>query len=87
MVLTRFNHLFLIHNTTGNIPVFIIKFVDSLQNLRDANELVSDTLARSMFLSKTQNDIYRHIVDALMISSDEFEECVQKFHDKHNMIN
>ena len=41
----------------------------------------------SMLLSKAYDRSYSHIVVALLVSSDDYEECMQRLLDKHNMIN
>jgi len=39
-----------------------------------------------MLLSKVHDRSYSHIVDALLVSSDDYEECMQRLLDKHNMM-
>ena len=44
-------------------------------------------MAKSMLLSKIQENIYRHIVDAFMVSNDDCEACMQRLLDKYNLLN
>ena len=44
-------------------------------------------MTKSMFLSKINYNKYCHIVDALMISNDNYEECMQCILDKYNLLN
>ena len=86
IAMSRLNSLYYSHSYPNGMPAFIAKFREALQDLRDANEPVSDVMAKSMLLSKI-NDNYRHIMDVLMASSETFEECVLKFLDKFNLMN
>ena len=52
--------------------MFITKFRDALNDLKDAKEPISDVLAKSMFLARIEDKDYRHIVDALMMTNDDF---------------
>ena len=56
-----------------------------LQDLKDAQEPLSDVLARTMFLSKIHDKEYKHIVDTLM-ADDDFEQCVTRILDKYNLV-
>ena len=71
----------------GGVPAFITKFRGALQVLKDANEPVSDAMAKSMLLSRVKGRDYSHIVDILIASSDNFEMCVTRLLDKYNMMN
>src|SRR5687767_10262476 len=75
------------YNFPGGVPAFIAKFRNALQDLRDAQEPVSDAMAKSMLLSKVLDRDYRHIVDILLASSDTYEQCVTRLLDKYNMMN
>jgi hypothetical protein len=86
MAMQKISVLVLQYNTAGGAPIFITKFRDALNDLKDAQEPVSDVMAKSMFLSKIQDNNYRHIVDALLITNDNFEDCVQRILDKHNLM-
>ena len=86
MALQKLQSLSMGYNTTGGAPVFITKFRDTLNDLKDAKEPISEVMAKSMFLAKIQDNNYRHIVDALLITSDDLEVCMQRILDKHNMM-
>lgn len=87
LALARLNALHLSYNFPGGVPVFISKFRDALQDLKDAKEPVSDAMAKSMLLSKIQDNNYRHIVDILLDSPDDYEKCITRLLDKYNMMN
>lgn len=87
MAMTKLNSLDLAYNSPGGMPVYVTKFREALQDLRDAGEPISDVLAKSFFLSKIQDNDYRAFVDNLISSKETFEECVQRFLDKYNMMN
>jgi hypothetical protein len=87
IALAKSNSLYLAYNTPGGAPVFISKFRDALQDLKDAKEPISDLMAKSMFLSKIQDNNFRAIVDILISSHhDGFEESVTRILDKYNMM-
>ena len=52
MAMTRLNSLHLGYNSSGGVPVFLTKFRDALQDLRDAQEPILDVLAKLTLLSK-----------------------------------
>ena len=87
LALAKLNSLHLGYNMPGGVPAFITRFRESLQDLKDANEPVSDAMAKSMLLSKIRDRNYSHIVDILIASSDDFEACVTRLLDKYNMMN
>ena len=87
MAMNRLNKIYLNYNSAGGVPSFINQFREALQDLKDANEPMSDVLAKSMFLSKIQDKDYRHIVDGLMNSNDDFETSVTRILDKYNLMN
>ena len=51
MAMTRLNNLYWGYNSSGGVPVFLTKFRDALQDLRDAQEPISSG-------PKHQNVIY-----------------------------
>ena len=87
LAMVRLNSLTLNYNNACGMPTFITKFRDALHDLKDAKEPLSDKIAKSILLSKVQDNNYRHIVDTLMVSSSTLEECMQRFLDKHSMLN
>ena len=87
LALARLNSLYMSYNISGGVLAFIAKFRDALQDLRDAQEPVSDAMAKSMLLSKVQDNNYRHIVDILLASGNNSEQCVTRLMDKYNMMN
>src|SRR5688500_18607394 len=87
LALARLNSISLQYKSPGGVPAFITKFRGALQDLKDANEPVSDAMSKSMLLSKVKDRDYSHIVDILIASSDNFEMCVTRLLDKHNMMN
>ncbi len=87
MAMNKLNKLYLNYNSSGGVPAYINNFREALQDLKDAQEPMSDVLAKSMFLSKIQDRDYRHIVDSLMSSNEGFEECVIQILDKYNLMN
>ena len=87
LALARLNSISLQYKSPGGVPGFITKFRGALQDLKDANEPVSDAMAKSMLLSKVKDRDYSHIVDILIASSDNFEMCVTRLLDKYNMMN
>ena len=87
MAMNKLSNLHLTYNYPGGVPAFISKFRDAQQDLRDAGQAYSDTMAKSMLLSKISDNNYRHIVDALMVSQDNCEECMQRLLDKFNLMN
>ena len=44
-------------------------------------------MAKSLLLSKVHDRSYSHIVDALMVSNDDYEDWMQRLLNKHNMLN
>lgn len=87
MAMGRLNSIQMNCNSPGGIPAFITKFRDALQDLRDAQNPINDVLAKSLLLPKVHDKAYSHIVDALMVSNDNYEQCMQRLLDKHNMLN
>ena len=87
MAMNRLNKLYLTYNSSGGIPTFVNQFKECLQDLKDAEEPMSDILTKSMFLSKIQDRDYRHIVDNFMDINYNFEECVTQILDKYNLMN
>lgn len=87
MAMGRLNSLQMQYNSPGGIPVFLTRFRDAIQDLKDANNPISDVMAKSLLLSKVQDRSNSHIVDALMVSNDNCDECMQRLLDKHNMLN
>ena len=87
MAMGRLNSIQMQYNSPGGIPVFLTKFRDAIQDLKDANNPISDVMAKSLLLSKIRDRNYSHIVDALMVSNDNCDECMQRLLDKHNMLN
>ena len=87
LALARLNSISLQYKSPGGVPAFITKFRGALQDLKDANEPVSDAMSKSMLLSKVKDRDYSHIVDILIASSDNFEMCVTRLLDKYNMMN
>src|SRR6476620_10317112 len=87
MAMGRLNSIQMQYNSPGGIPVFLTKFRDAIQDLKDANNPISDVMVKSLLLSKVGDRSYSHIVDALMISNDNCDECMQRLLDKHNMLN
>ena len=87
MAMTKLSNLNLTYNYPGGVPAFLSKFRDAQQDLRDARQPISDTMAKSMLFSKISDNSYRHIVDALMVSQDNCEECMQRILDKYNLLN
>ena len=87
LALARLNSISLQYKSPGGVPAFITKFRGALQDLKDANEPVLDAMSKSMLLSKVKYRDYSHIVDILIASSDNFEMCVTRLLDKHNMMN
>src|SRR3954469_14889134 len=85
MAMGRLNSIQMMYNSPGGIPAFLTKFRDAIQDLKDAQNPISDVMAKSLLLSKVQDKSYSHIVDALMVSNDDVEECMQRLLDKHNM--
>ena len=84
---TRLNSLYYSLNYPNRMPAFIAKYREALHNLWDANEPVTDVLAKALMLSKINNSNNRHIVNELMASGETFEECVLRFLDKFNLMN
>ena len=87
MAMSKLNSLHMNYSSPGGIPTFITKFRDAVQDLKDAQNPITDEMAKSMLLSKIHDKSYSHIVDALLVSSDNYEECLQRLLDKHNMMN
>jgi hypothetical protein len=87
LAMNKLSGLQLNYNTTGGVPTFLAKFREALQDLKDAQEPLSDALAKSMFLSKVNDRDYRHIVDALLETRGTFEESVSRILDKYNLMN
>src|SRR5688500_14995741 len=87
LALARLNSISLQYKSPEGVPAFITKFRGALKDLKDANEPVSDAMSKSMLLSKVKDRDYSHIVDILIASSDNFEMCVTRLLDKHNMMN
>ena len=77
MSITRLSALTLTYNTSGGVPVFITKFRNLLNDIKDAKEPVSDVMAKSMFLSKIQDKDYIHIGDGLLTTNDNLEQVMQ----------
>ena len=67
--------------------MFLTKFRDAIQDLKDANNPISDVMAKSLLLSKVGDRSYSHIVDVLMVSNDNCGKCMQRLLDKLNMLN
>ena len=86
IAMTKLNSLHLNYNSPGGVQAFITKFRDALQDLRDAKNPITDEMAKSMLPSKIHDKTYSHIVDALLVSGDNFEESLQRILDKHNMM-
>ena len=76
MAIKNLNTLTLHYNTNGGVPVFITKFRDYLNDLRDAGQTMNDIMAKSMFLQKIQDIDYAHFVDGLMDSNHNLEHCM-----------
>ena len=55
MAMNKINKLYLNYNSSGGVPTYINNFREALQDLKDAQEPMSDVLAKSMFLSKIQD--------------------------------
>ena len=87
LALAKINSLHLGYKFHGGVPAFVAKFRGALQDLKDANEPVSDAMAKSMLLSKVKDRDYSHIVDILIASNDNFEQCVTRLMDKYSMMN
>ena len=87
MAMGRLNSIQMQYNSPGGIPAFLTKFRDAIQDLKDAQNPISDVMAKSLLLSKVQDRSYSHILDALMVSNDNCDECMQRLLDKHNMLN
>ena len=87
MTMTKLNSLHTNYNSPGGVPEIITKFMDAVQNLKNAKGLISDVMTKFMLLSKVLDRSYSHIEDALLVSSDDYEECMQRLLDKHNMMN
>src|SRR5919112_6202809 len=83
----RLNSIQMQYNSPGGIPALLTKFRDAIQDLKDVNNPISDAMVKSLLLSKVQDRSYSHIVDALMVSNDNVEVCMQRLLDKHNMLN
>src|SRR5688500_18801869 len=86
MAIQKLNSLTLQYNTNSGVPVFITKFRDYLNDLRDAGQTMNDIMTKSMFLQKIQDRDYTHIVDGLMDSNHNLEYCMQRILDKLNML-
>ena len=86
MALSKLQNLRWNYNTTGGVPVFIGQFRDTLNDLKDAKQPMSDVMAKSMFLGQIQDRDYTAIVDTLMDASVNFEGCMQRILDKYNML-
>jgi hypothetical protein len=86
IALARLTNLKMTYNSNGGAPVYISQFRDALNDLRDAGYPIDDVMIKTMFLQKIQDIDYTHIVDALMISSDHFEVCMQTILYKYNLL-
>jgi hypothetical protein len=86
MALAKLTNLKMAYNSNGGAPVYISQFRDALNDLRDAGYPIDDVMIKTMFLQKIQDKDYTHIVDALMISSDHFEVCMQTILNKYNLL-
>ena len=87
MAMNRLNKLYLNYNTAGGAVTYVNQFREALQDLKEADEPMSDVLAKSMFLSRIQDKEYDYIVDMLMNSNDDFEACVTRVLDKYYLMN
>ena len=86
MALAKLTNLKMAYNSNGGAPVYISQFRDALNDLKDARYPIDDIMIKTMFLGKIQDKDYTHIVDALMVSSDHFEVCMQRILDKYNLL-
>lgn len=86
MALQKLQDLRMTYNTNGGVPEFIVKFRDAMNDLKDAKQPISDVMAKSMFLQKIEDRDYIHIKDALMVTPDNLDACMQRILDKHNML-
>src|SRR5687768_8531759 len=87
LALARLNSISLQYKSPGGVPASLTKFRGALQDLKDANEPVSDAMSKSMLLSKVKDRDYSHIVAILIASNYNFEMCVTRLLDKHIMMN
>ena len=76
LALAKLNSIPLQYKAPGGVPAFIAKFRGALQDLKDANEPVSDAMAKSMLLSKIKDRDYSHNVNTLIASNNDFVTCV-----------
>lgn len=58
MAMTKLSNLQFTYNYPGGIPTFLSKFRDAQQDLRDANQPLSDTMTKSILLSKINDNNY-----------------------------
>src|SRR5687768_4984701 len=66
----------------------LLPSLGALQDLNDVNVPVSDAMSKSMLISSRVEDRdYSHILNILIASSDNFEMCMTRLLDKHNMMN
>src|SRR5687767_4259913 len=86
MAMQKLNNLTVAYNTNGGIPVFITKFRDNLNDLKDTGQTMHDVMAKSLFLGKIQDRDFAHIVDRLMDSTHSLEHCMQRVLDKFNLL-
>ena len=66
--------------------MFIGQLRDALNDFKDAEQLMSDVMAKSMFLGQIQDRDYAAIGDTLMDASINFEGYMQCILDKFNML-
>lgn len=78
MALEKVQNLQMKYNTNGGIPVFIAKFRDALNDLKDAKQPIPDVMAKLLFLQKIQDRDYVHIKDALMATPNNVDACMQR---------
>src|SRR6476620_8145388 len=61
MAMGRLNSIQMQYNSPGSIPVFLTKFRDAIQDLKDANNPISDVMAKSLLLYKAGDSGVRGI--------------------------
>ena len=52
MAMNKLNKLHLNYNSPGGVPTFVNQFRYALQDLKDAQDPMSDDMTNAMFLSK-----------------------------------
>ena len=76
IAMTKLSSLQLNYSSPGGVPVFITKFRDTIQDLKDDQSLIPDDMDKSLLLSKVHDRAYSHIVDALLVSNEGLKECM-----------